>query len=167
MIQIKPLNISMVPAFVDTHLSCFHESYHNIYASEVFDVRKKTREQRISHIKARLQESKDHFYCALCDDFAIVGILIFSVLDGKGLLDALYLKKEYCNQGYGTKMLQVMELTFQKLGIEQYFVYVSSFISANTFFQKRHALYVRDEPISIHGKDYIEHEYVVKVGANI
>ncbi len=101
------------------------------------------------------------------DDEDIVGIMIFSILDYRGLLDALYLKKDYQNQGYGTKLLQVLELTLLSQGIQEYIVYVSQFISSNQFFLKRHAKKVSEEPISIHGKDYIENEYVVKVGDNI
>ena len=167
MIQIKSLSLSMVPAFVDTHLACFRDTYHGIYAEEVFQARENKRDLRISHIIDRLKQSKNHFYCALCDDFNVVGILIFSILDGHGLLDALYIKKEYQRQGYGTRMLQVLELTFQKLGVLDYTVYVSKLISANAFFLKCHATYLRDDPISIHGRDYKESEYVIKVGDNI
>lgn len=166
MIQIKPLILSEVARFVDVHLSCFKECYHGIYASEVFDVRERKRLERIEHIKRRLK-AKDCFYCALYDDDNIVGILIFSILDYRGLLDALYIKKDYQNQGYGTKLLQVLELELQKLGISEYIVYVSNLILSNQFFLHRHARKVSEEPISIHGKDYIENEYVVKVGDNI
>lgn len=167
MIQIKSLSPSMVPAFVDTHFTCFRDTYQGIYAEEVFQVRENKRNARISHIIDRLKHSKDHFYCALCDDFNVVGILIFSILDGHGLLDALYIKKEYQHQGYGTRMLQVLELTLQKQGILDYTVYVSKLIASNAFFLKRHATYLRDEPISIHGRDYQECEYVIRVGDNI
>lgn len=166
MIQIKPLIASEVADFVKVHLACFQDCYHGIYSNEVFEVRRRKENQRIEHIKRRLK-AKDCFYCALYDDEDIVGIMIFSILDYRGLLDALYLKKDYQNQGYGTKLLQVLELTLLSQGIQEYIVYVSQFIPSNHFFLKRHAKKVSEEPISIHGKDYIENEYVVKVGDNI
>jgi ribosomal protein S18 acetylase RimI-like enzyme len=166
MIQIKPLVFKEIACFVDVHLACFKECYQGIYNAEVFFVREKKKNQRIEHIKKRLT-SKNYFYCALYDDQEIVGILIFSILDYRGLLDALYIKKDYQNLGYGTKLLQVMELQLQKLGISEYIVYVSNLIPSNRFFERRHAKKVSEEPISIHGKDYIENEYVVKVGDNI
>ena len=168
MIQIKMLTEDFVPQFVDVHFECFRDCYQGIFAQDVFDVREAKRMQRIEHILTRLKQgSHDYFYYALCDDFSVVGVLIFSIVNQQGLLDAIYLKKEYQRCGYGTKLLQAMELTFQQFGIQEYVVYVSKLISANEFFQKKKAVYVSDEPISIHGKDYLECEYIVKVGDNI
>lgn len=167
MIQIKALTEELVPNFVDVHLACFRDCYQGIFAEEVFAVREEKKAQRIMHIKKRLKNSQEYFYYALCDDFSVVGVLIFSIVNHQGLLDAIYLKKEYQKCGYGTKLIQAMELTLQQLGITEYVIYVSKLISANEFFQKKKAVYIEDEPISIHGKDYLECEYFAKVGDNI
>lgn len=167
MIQIKPLEINQVPAFVDTHLQIFRDTYEGIYGEEVFRVREAKRDARIEHITKRLKMKTNYFYCALWDDFQIVGILIFSILDGHGILDAIYIKRKYQQKGYGTKFLQILEFTLQKFGVLDYTVYVSKLIQANQFFLKHHAKYVGDDPISIHGKDYLECEYVIQVGDNI
>ena len=95
MIQIKPLEINQVPAFVDTHLQIFRDTYEGIYGEEVFRVREAKRDARIEHITKRLKMKTNYFYCALWDDFQIVGILIFSILDGHGILDAIYIKRKY------------------------------------------------------------------------
>jgi len=166
MIQIKLIEARDVPSFVSVHLDCWKETYGAIFPSEVFEVRVQKREQRIQHITDRLQ-TDSYFYFALYDDFHIVGILIFSILDGIGLLDALYLKKEYQGQGYGTSLLKVMEEVFLNHQISEYHVYVSPLLSANAFFEKRHAIRLGFDYVSIHGKDYIENEYVVKVGDNL
>ena len=103
-------------------------------------------------------------YVFLKDDRP-VGIFRYNLFwDNTPFLNMIYVLETYQNQGYGTKLLQVLELTLLSQGIQEYIVYVSQFISSNQFFLKRHAKKVSEEPISIHGKDYIENEYVVKVG---
>ena len=167
MIRIKPLERRMVPQFVLVHLSCFKETYWGIYSEEVFEVREQKKTERMEHIMKRIEVPSNYFYYALYDDFTIIGILIFSIIKGVGVLDAIYLKKNYQRRGYGTSMIREMEKVFQSHGVWEYSVFVSSLISANDFFVKKHGVFRVEDEISIHGKDYMEKEYVVKVGDNL
>lgn len=167
MIQIKPLEKRMVPQFVLVHLACWRETYYEIYSEEVFEVRNQKKSERIQHIMDRISQNSNYFYYALYDDFTIIGIMIFSIIGGKGILDALYLKKNFQRRGYGTNMIRFMEQVLKERGILEYSVFVSNLISANDFFLKKHGVFVQEDSISIHGKDYMECEYVVQVGVNL
>lgn len=167
MIRIKPLEKRMVPQFVLVHLSCWKETYRGIYPEEVFEVREQKKTERMEHIVQRISSPSNYFYYALYDDFTIIGILIFSIIKGVGVLDAIYLKKNYQRRGYGTQLIKIMENVFQKHEVWEYSVYVSNFLPSNDFFVKKHGTFCGEDEISIHGKDYIEKEYVVKVGDNL
>lgn len=163
MITIKPLEVNQIPAFVDVHIACWEQTYYAIFPDEVMESRKQKRQDFIRHINKRIAEDKNYFYYCLCDDFHIVGILIFSIIDDVGVLDALYLMKDYQNLGYGKKMMQLMERVFHDQGIMEYSIYVFQILSSNLFFKKMGAISVREDLVSVHGKDYQEFEYIKKV----
>ena len=102
MIEIKPLLEEDVSKFVAAHHAFFRETYQGIYPKEVFEVREQNQTKRTKHILERLHHP-DYFYYALYDDWTIQGICIFSILDGVGILDALYLSSSYQKKGFGTK----------------------------------------------------------------
>ncbi len=164
MIAIRPLELANIQSFVDIHLKCFEETYYGIFPQEVIDVRWNKRNDRVLHVQKRMLEESNYFYYCLYDDFHIVGIMIFSILDGVGILDALYLMKDYQGYGYGTKMLQQMESVLEERGVLEYSIYVFPILKANNFFLKNGSLFVQEDMISIHGKDYKEIEYVKKIG---
>lgn len=163
MMQIKPLPFSSVRDFVSVHLKCWEETYYGIFPTDVFVSRKKKLKDRVEHIKMKLQEPGYHYY-ALYDDFQIVGILIFSTLDDIAVLDALYIRKAYQREGNGKKMLDFMEDFLKKEGFSSYSVYVLKMLPSNKFFVKHYAKFIKEDYISIHGKDYPELEYEVKLG---
>lgn len=164
MITIKPLEEQNISKFVDTHINCWEETYYGLFEEEVIESRRAKKRARENHIKERLTKNKNYFYYCLMDDFEIVGVLIFSILDDKGLLDALYIKKEYQKKGYGHRMLFLVKTILKEKDIEEYYLYVFKANRAKLFFEKEGALFTKEEEISIHGKDYKELEYIMKVG---
>lgn len=164
MIQIKPLEINQIKAFVEVHLKCWEETYMGIFPAEVIESRRQKQGEREQHILRRLQEDSNYFYYCLYDDFQIVGILIFSILDGVGVLDAIYIRKEYQRKGYGMSFIQIMESILKERNIEKYSVYVFQLLNSQAFFEHIGCVAGSLEYISIHGIDYMEREYVKKVG---
>ncbi|MCI8394669.1 MAG: GNAT family N-acetyltransferase [Bacilli bacterium] len=166
MISIRKIHDSEILAFAKVHLECWKETYSGIYDAEVFEVREQKQMVRVQHIKEQMMKIDSYFYYALFDDFSVVGILIFSILDGKGLIDAIYVKQNYQKKGYGKKMLHLVEQTFYSHDIQEYFVYVLKMLKANEFFIHCGGKYFKNEFVSVHGKDYIECVYQFKVGSN-
>lgn len=164
MITIKPLEQNDISKFVSVHLDCWDETYFALFPSEVMESRRNKKSTFEEHILKRLKEDENYFYYCLYDDFQMVGILIFSILDETGILDALYLKKEYQRQGYGSNMIKLMEQILKDKKITEYSIYVFKLLPSNTFFEKIGAFNIREDLISIHGKDYQEFEYIKKVG---
>ena len=165
MITIRPLEISKVEQFVDVHLACWEETYYGIFPPEVIDIRKRKKMDRINHIKKRILENSNYFYYCLYDDFQIVGIMIFSIIDGVGVLDAIYLKKEYQRKKYGMKMIGVLERVLETRQISKYYIYVFKILPSKAFFETVGARFCQEDMISIHGRDYVEFEYMKEVGS--
>jgi len=163
MITIKPLNAIDIPKFVEVHLKCWEETYYALFPAEVMDIRRSKKQNLEKHILKRLQEDHNYFYYCLYDDFHVVGIMIFSILEDHGILDALYIKKEYQHMGYGMNMIKIMESVLKENHVFEYSIYVFKLLSSNAFFQKSGAVCIREDLVSIHGKDYQEYEYIKKV----
>lgn len=166
MITIRTLDVSQIEQFVDVHLRCWEETYLGIFPSDVVESRARKKMDRISHIEKRILEHSNYFYYCLYDELNIVGIMIFSIIDGVGVLDAIYLKREYQRKNYGKKMIGVLERVLETKHISKYYIYVFKNIPSHHFFQKIGAKYCQEDLISIHGRDYIEFEYVKEVGMN-
>lgn len=164
MIAIRPLDSSQIEQFVLIHLKCWEETYYGIFPPEVMKSRWNKKEERINHIQKRILQDSNYFYYCLYDDFNIVGILIFSILDEVGILDAIYIKKEYQKQGYGIKFLNILENILIHKGIKEYVVYVLKIIDSNSFFQRCGMHFLNEDYVTIHGQDYQEIEYGKKIG---
>lgn len=136
MISIKPLEEVFISQFVKVHIDCWKETYENIFPKKVIENRQRTAKKRESYIYDNLRK-QDHFYYCLYNDFEIIGILIFSIKEQIGLLDALYIKKEYQKKGYGTKLIKIAESIWLNHQIKNYEIYVFKFLESNTFFKNK------------------------------
>ncbi len=164
MITIRKITDQEVEAFANLHLFCFEETYRAFYPKEVFEVRRQKIPDRILHIKEKMKQDSSYFYYGLFDDWSLVGICIFSIVDAVGVVDALYLLPAYQRKGYGTKLFCLIDQTFQEQGVVIFSSWVLEGLASTAFFEKLGGTYVTTEEISIHGKDYQEREYLWKVG---
>lgn len=163
MIEIKRLTENKVKEFVNIHLKCWEETYVGIFPHDVMESRWNKKEDREKYIKKQLQH-KDYYYFSLTRNDEIIGILIFSIIDEVALLDAIYIKKKYQRKGYGKKLLELMEIVLKKQKMQQYSVYVFQSLQSNEFFLKKDAVLIEEDFITIHGRDYKENLYEIKVG---
>lgn len=163
MISIKPLEENEISKFIEIHLKCWEETYFAIFPKEVIQGRWEKFDKRKEHIKKRLKNDNYFYYC-LKDDFNIVGILIFSIIDNTGILDAIYIKKEYQHLGYGKKLLNIAKKVLKERDIKECYLYLFKMLPNKDFFIKENAQFIKEEEISIHGKDYKELEYKMEVG---
>ena len=163
MIEIKKLTKEKVAEFVTAHLKCWEETYVGIFPPDVMESRWKKKDDRVTHITNRLYHS-DYYYFSLTRNDEIIGLLIFSIIDEIALLDAIYIMKPYQKKGYGTKLLEFMERILKTQNITQYSVYVFKSLKSKDFFLKKRAIKIEEDYITIHGNDYKEIQYEIKVG---
>lgn len=162
MIQIRDLEIDSVSQFVKLHLNLWQETYYSIFPESLYESRKKKESVRIEHIRRRIGHP-DYHYVEVYDDFQLVGIMIVTTSLKEGLIDAIYLKSDYQRKGIGRLLLQKAEEIFREKEIKEYSIFVLVGIPSHEAFLHLGGRKGSREPISIHGKDYEEIEYVFEV----
>jgi len=158
--MIRKAEISDAKNFFQTHLDCWKETYELFFQPEVFLKREVRANERINHIKTRIENNYPYFVLELNNKIEGIMILTVDPRNNLGIIDSLYIRKKYQRQGYGTEFLNLALNYFKNLGYLNVTTFCIQGLPANQFFLQFTTKQLDDSLITISGRDFIEHNYL-------